>query len=107
MPHIANTPKPPYYAVIFTACKSAQQEGYARTAERMFALAAQQPGYLGHETIGDELGSITISYWESLEAIDSWRDHAQHQEARRLGRERWYEAYAVRICKVQRERRSA
>ena len=105
-PPIANTPKPPYYAVIFTARRSAHQEGYEKTAQRMAELAARQPGYLGHETTNDGRYSITVSYWQSTEAIRAWRDHAEHREARRLGRERWYEAYSLRVCKVERENRS-
>jgi heme-degrading monooxygenase HmoA len=99
---IANTPKPPYYAVIFTSIKNEDDEGYADMAEQMATLAARQPGYLGMETARDGIG-ITVSYWESLDAIENWKRQADHQQAQRLGRERWYEAYRIRISKVERE----
>lgn len=71
-------------------------------AERMAELAAQQPGYLGMESAREGLG-ITVSYWESLEAIRNWKKNAEHQEAQRLGHQQWYSSFRVRIAKVERE----
>ncbi len=99
---IANTPSPPYYAVIFTNLRTDVDEGYAETAQRMVELAAQQPGYLGFESTRDGLG-ITVSYWESLAAIRHWKQQAEHLVAQQKGREMWYSAYKTRICKVERE----
>jgi hypothetical protein len=50
---ISSTPKPPYYAVIFTSIR----------------------------TPGD----------------------AEHMEAQSLGKDKWYESFKVRICKVERD----
>jgi heme-degrading monooxygenase HmoA len=99
---IANTPPPPYYAVIFTNLRTTIEEGYEQTAEEMVNLASQQPGYLGHESVRDGLG-ITISYWKSLEDIKSWKQVSDHQLAQKLGREKWYKAYKTRICLVERD----
>lgn len=100
---IAKTPPPPYYAVIFSSFRTENDpEGYAEIAERMVALAAEQPGFLGIESVRDGLG-ITISYWESLEAIRNWKAHAEHQVAQRLGREEWYKSFKTRVCKVERD----
>jgi len=102
---IAKTPPPPYYAVIFTSIRSEMDpEEYAEMADRMAALAAEQPGYLGAESARDGLG-ITVSYWESLDAIRHWKANAAHLVAQRLGRERWYTAFTTRICKVERDYR--
>ena len=102
MSDIANTPKPPYYAVIFSSHRTDGDNGYAEMAERMAELAAQQPGYLGMESAREDLG-ITVSYWESLEAIRNWKQNAEHQEAQRLGHQQWYSSFRVRIAKVERE----
>lgn len=102
---IAKTPPPPYYAVIFTSIRSEMDpEEYANMADRMAALAAEQPGYLGAESVRAGLG-ITVSYWESLDAIRHWKANAEHLVAQRLGRERWYAAFTTRICKVERDYR--
>ena len=99
----AHTPEPPYYAVIFTSQRTAGDEGYAETADRMVELAAQQPGFLGVESVrsADGLG-ITVAYWSSEEAIAAWKAHAEHSMARDQGRSRWYAGFEVRVAKVER-----
>lgn len=99
---IAQTPEPPYYAVIFTSQRTEGDNGYGQMADRMVELAAQQPGFLGVETAREGLG-ITVSYWASLEAIAAWKEVAAHQVAQRLGKERWYSAFRLRVCKVERD----
>lgn len=98
----ANTPSPPYYAVIFTSIRTDLEEGYEEMAQEMVRLAALQPGYLGHESARNELG-ITISYWESLEAIKAWKAQSDHQIAQKKGREKWYSSYKTRIALVERD----
>jgi heme-degrading monooxygenase HmoA len=99
---IAPTPAPPYYAVIFTNLRTDYSAGYEQTARRMEELARQQPGYLGHEAARDGLG-ITISYWESMEAIRQWKANTEHMLAQQTGRDVWYSAYKTRICLVEKE----
>lgn len=101
---LAATPQPPYYAVIFTSIRTpADAAGYAVTADRMVDLARQQPGFLGVESVrsSDGLG-ITVSYWTSEGAIRAWREEAEHRLAQAAGREKWYAAYQLRICRVER-----
>jgi heme-degrading monooxygenase HmoA len=98
---IAKTPAPPYYAVIFTSLRTDVDEGYSHTADRMVDLAAGQPGFLGVESARSGLG-ITVSYWESLEAIRDWKRNSEHLLAQQTGREQWYSAYHTRICRVER-----
>ena len=96
-------PQPPYYAVIFTSQRTQVEDGYGDMAQRMVALAAEQPGYLGVESTrgGDGLG-ITVSYWRSAEDIAAWRRHAEHRIARDTGRSDWYAHYTLRVAKVER-----
>ncbi len=101
----ASTPKPPYYAVIFTSARTpVDPEGYAQTAEEMLRLAAGQPGFLGIEgTRGPDGLGITVSYWADLDSIRAWKAHADHRTAQRLGRDRWYRDYRTRVALVERE----
>ncbi|WP_304635213.1 antibiotic biosynthesis monooxygenase family protein [Pseudoalteromonas sp.] len=99
---IATTPKPPYYAVIFTNTLSENTAGYEEMANRMVELAEQQPGFLGIESVRDGVG-ITVSYWQSLDAIKSWKQDVEHLNAQQLGRDKWYNAFTTRIAKVERE----
>ena len=99
---IANTPPVPYYAVIFTSLRTAVDEGYGDMADKMVALAAQQPGFLGVESAREDLG-ITVSYWKDLDSIRAWKANAEHQVAQQLGHEKWYAAFKTRIAKVERD----
>ena len=104
MTGLANTPPPPYYAVIFTSIRTADDPaGYEAMAERMVELARHQPGFLGIESArgADGLG-ITVSYWTSEAAIRGWREHAEHAIAQQRGREQWYERYELRVARVER-----
>ena len=99
----ARTPEPPYYAVIFTSTRTPVDEGYDAMAERMGELVSKQPGFLGVESTrgADGLG-ITVSYWESLEAIAAWKANAEHRIAQITGHRKWYEHFETRIARVER-----
>lgn len=99
---LAQTPKPPYYAVIFTSIKEKNDTDYDDMANRMVELAQQQPGFLGVESARNEIG-ITVSYWTDLTSIKNWREHAEHTIAREKGRSDWYKAFKTRIAKVERD----
>ena len=94
--------KKPYYAVIFTSLRTDGDQGYAEMAEEMESLAKKQTGFLEMESARDGLG-ITVSYWESLEAIADWKANMDHRQAQKNGIKTWYSWYKVRICRVERE----
>jgi heme-degrading monooxygenase HmoA len=101
---IAATPEPPYLAVIFSSERTDGDHGYAAMAGRMVELAQAQPGFLGVESARDADGfGITVSYWRDEAAIAAWKANAEHAVAQRLGRDRWYAAFRLRICRVERE----
>lgn len=93
----------PYYAVIFASRRTPGEQGYGAVAERMATLAATQPGYLGIESVrGPDGFGITVSYWDSPEAIRAWKDHAEHIIAQETGVRKFYEHYEVRVARVER-----
>lgn len=102
------TPPPPYYAVVFTATRARQNgemldaAGYTAMAAEMVSLAEKQDGFLGIDSAKEAM-NITVSYWRDLESIKQWKENLAHREAQKLGREKWYSAYRIRICKVERE----
>ena len=100
----------PYYAVIFTSTQNETIEGYSEMADKMETLAKQQDGYLGIDSARNDTSTsltgavgITVSYWESLDAIKNWKQQIDHLQAQQKGRTEWYSWYHVRICKVERE----
>lgn len=104
MSRFAPMPDPPYYAVIFSNQISDTPEGYAQMADTMAELAENIPGYIGRETARDADGfAVTVSYWETEAAIKQWREHAKHQLAQKLGKDRWYDHYSLRVAKIERQ----
>lgn len=99
---IALTPEPPYTAVIFTSLLAPAPDGYAEMSARMEELALSQPGFLGIESARDGVG-ITVSYWAREADAAAWKQVAEHLVAQRLGQERWYADYRVRVATVTRE----
>ena len=95
-------PRKPYYAVIFTSITKEDNKEYSEMAHQMESLAKKQTGFLGFESARDQIG-ISVSYWDSLEAIADWKTQADHLLAQKKGREEWYKWYKVRICLVERE----
>ena len=105
---LSRTPEPPYYAVIFTSKRTAGDNGYSKMADRMAELAARQPGHLGVESARGEDGvGITVSYWKDEASILAWKRDLEHTAARDEGRRTWYEAYELRVARVERAYRWA
>ncbi len=99
---LAATPQPPYFAVIFASTTTEDTAGYAEAADRMIELAASVPGFLGVDSARDAEVGITVSYWESEDAIARWKADAEHTVVRESGRTRWYSAYELRVARVER-----
>lgn len=91
-------PEPPYVVVIFTSRRTGGDQGYGAMSARMMELVKDQPGFLGVESARNAEGfGITVSYWKDLASIAAWKAHLEHREAMKLGRERWYEAYDIKV----------
>jgi heme-degrading monooxygenase HmoA len=101
---LARTPEPPYYAVIFTSQRAADDgRAYGEVAQRMVDLGARYDGFLGIESArGADGVGITVSYWRDEAALVAWKRDTEHEKAQRAGRTAWYEAYEVRVAKVER-----
>jgi heme-degrading monooxygenase HmoA len=105
MSFIVKTPKPPYYAVVFTSINAeVDHTEHIAMSARMLALAQGYDGFLGIEPArnGDGCG-VAVSYWKDLESIAAWARDPEHRIAKQRGREVWYSHYMIRIGKVERE----
>lgn len=69
----------------------------------MVELAAQQPGFLGVDSVRDTTRTgITVSYWRDLESIRMWKRNSEHTIARNQ-KNAFYLHYNVKIALVERE----
>ena len=90
------------YAVIFSSQRrSYENEEYEQAAKRMFELATSQPGFVSVNSVRDAQGKgITISYWETLDAIKNWKSHPEHATIQQKGKRDWYASFEIKICEV-------
>lgn len=91
------------FAVIFKAKPGIQDDEYGKTVTRMRDLAFAQYGCLDFVAVTEGDREITISYWESEEAIKAWKNDAEHTLAQGNGQSKWYQSYTVQIVEIKRE----
>ncbi len=95
------------YAVIFESLPSGDGgEEYRRIAQQIGEMEKDQEGLISRTTYEDVSGGgmrLSLSFWESEEAIEKWRNHALHRAAQTLGRETFYKHYRLRVAKVVRD----
>lgn len=91
----------PYYAVIFSSIKQEVEEDYYQIFKELKDKASKLDGYLGWEDGSGENGSIAISYWKDMATIQAWKRDTDHIKAKKLGVDKWYQYYRLRICKVE------
>ena len=103
MSQIVKTPTPPYYAVIAPAVLSDDVRGYPEMAMAVMKVAEDVEGFLGIEFCVHGNFSLAVSYWRSLEAIETWRAHVRHGVAKAMGKTKWFDAYFTRIARVERD----
>lgn len=102
MKKVVDAPTPPYYAVIAPAELAEDVRGYPELAARLVELAKEQPGFIGIESGFQKGFALAVSYWASLEAIESWSKNARHVIAKEKGKSAWFEKYVTRIARVER-----
>ena len=71
MPFISKTPKPPYYAVVFTSINAdVDHAEHGEAYKRMLALAQGYAGFLGIEPARNPDGTgVAVVYWKDHESI--------------------------------------
>lgn len=90
-------PSPPYYAVIFISEKNDALSGYEDMNNRTMEGALALPGCLGYSAVPGNF----VSYWDSMESINTWRNDQTHKEAKLQGKRQWYRYYHSIIAKVE------
>lgn len=81
-------------------------EEYEAVAQRMVGLARAMPGFVDYKTFAAEDGErVTIVTFASMDAHRAWRDHPEHLDAQRLGRQRFYDTFAIQVCTCMGETR--
>lgn len=92
-----------YYAVIFTSKRQdANHDSYYQHNDALVEKIKSLSGYRSHKSIRhpETREGMTVAYFDSLEAIDAWRNDETHKAAKKLAKSDFYEDYSVEITKV-------
>ena len=80
--------------------KDGVRDEYGAAVDRMNELARTMPGYISRKAYTAEDGEkLTIVEFESEETHRAWAEHPSHRAAQKIGREKFYAEYSIRICK--------
>lgn len=90
------------FVVIFRARVRQFDAEYSAMAAQMRALALNQFGCLDFTATTEGDQEIAVSYWPDEASIRAWKQHTEHLEAQKLGRDRWYTSYEVDIAEIRR-----
>lgn len=75
-----------------------------QVGQRMYALASAIPGFVSYKDYAAADGeNVAIVAFESLESLAAWRDHPEHREIQRRGREEFFAEYRIQVCTVLRD----
>jgi heme-degrading monooxygenase HmoA len=88
------------YAVIFKARINRLDDEYQVTAEKMRALAIKEYACRDFVSVTESDYEISISYWDSLDDIQAWRENPDHLKAQSLGASRWYRSIEIEVVEL-------
>ncbi len=84
--------------------KPGVRDEYVALVAEMEKIARTMPGYISHKGFfADDGERVTIVEFEHEEGLKAWRSNPQHIAAQKLAREKYYTAYHVQVCKLERE----
>lgn len=93
-------PQVPFMASIFNYYLSEDLTGYAEYDTLTLDLVKEMPGFLGYESMKFENRGMFISYWQDRESMLIWSKHPIHIEAKKFGKNKWYNYYHSAVAEV-------
>jgi heme-degrading monooxygenase HmoA len=77
----------------------ADLSGIEEAGVRMYELASAMPGFVSYKEFKAEDGEIlALVEFRSEPELAAWRNHPEHLEIQRIGRERVFERYDIAVC---------
>lgn len=83
-----------------------REEDYLAIAAKMREELVKQPGFISVErfrSLTDPGKLLSLSFWESEEAVRNWRCHAGHRGAQAAGRGGVFAGYRLRVAGILRD----
>ena len=92
------------YAVMFEVkIKETGKDEYLAIAAKLREELEALDGFISIErfqSLVDEGKLLSLSFWESKESIDLWKQNLDHMQAQSEGRSSLFEAYRIRVAEV-------
>ena len=96
------------YVILFEAEPDpARSEEYFELATPLMKEVVHQPGFIRIDRAKSVLNEgkvLSVSFWESEEAIQAWLEHPQHRKAQQAGRQGIFKSMKITRMKVISER---
>ena len=95
------------YVVIFEVQpRPGSEQDYLAVAQQLRADLENIDGFISVErfaSLYNEGKLLSLSFWRDETAVKRWREHMQHREAQRRGREEIFSDYRIRVAAVVRD----
>ena len=95
------------YLIIFEVYPhNDQKDRYFELAEQLRETLYRQPGFVYVErfqSFMDQGKILSISCWESEEAVKNWRRNADHMIVQEEGKKNIFASYRLRVAEVKRD----
>jgi heme-degrading monooxygenase HmoA len=92
------------HAVIFEVySKGKNRDEYLDIAKELKKQLIHVDGFISIErfqSLNDDNKILSLSFWESQEAIKNWKNNFDHLEAQQKGRNKLFLDYRIRIAEV-------
>jgi heme-degrading monooxygenase HmoA len=72
-------------------------------ATRMYEIASAMPGFISYKEFrAEDQETVALVEFDSHEHLLAWRNHPEHVEAQKRGRDTVFESYDIAVCDVAR-----
>lgn len=86
--------------------KPEYKDKYLEIAAELRATLEKIDGFISVErfqSISDENKMLSLSFFESHQALDEWRNIAEHRTAQTIGRSSYFADYRLRVVSIERD----
>lgn len=82
------------------------EEEFLEIAQKISGGLEKQEGFISQDlltSLVDDKKRLSLSFWESEEAITGWRTQMAHRQGQGKGKEELFSEYRVRVAEVVRD----
>jgi len=86
--------------------KPEHKDKYLKLAAELRATLEAIDGFISVErfqSITDDSKMLSLSFFESHDALNEWRQVAEHRVAQKIGRSSYFKDYRLRVVEVERD----